>query len=716
MTDIATAVDDTFRISDTSPQDLGRGLVRLHPRDMQRLGLRSGDVVVIRGERNAVAKVMLAHEPQRQEGRVQIDGILRESLGSGLDELIRLEKVNAARATSVTLKPLSVSPHSQDLEYLANLLDGVPVTAGTRVCATLFGSESIDFNVLSTTPEEPVIITSTTRIEIADHPSRATRRNPSYEDIGGAKPQLQRIREMIELPLRYPELFERLGVAAPGGVLLYGPPGCGKTLIARTIAHECDANFYCISGPEVIHKHYGESEAHLRRIFEEASKRGPSIIFLDEIDCIAPKRELAAGDVERRVVAQLLTLLDGLNRRGRVIVIAATNRPNAIDPALRRPGRFDREIEITIPDRNDRLRILQIHTRGMPLHQDVSLTQIANLTHGFVGADLEAVCREAAMSCICKFVDQSLRSKTKIPYDQLAALRVNMQDFDKALQSVVPSAIREVLVEVPQVHWSEVGGLDEVKQKLQEAVSWPIRYSDAFRDMKVKPPRGILLCGPPGCGKTLLAKAVATESQVNFIAIKGPELLSRYVGDSERAVREIFSKARQAAPCILFFDEIDGLGTTRSAGQQDSGVSGRVLTQLLTELDGIEELSGVFVLAATNRVDLIDPALRRFGRFEETIEIPLPSRSSRTEIFNAHLRQRPLADDINIDELAILAEGFSGADIAAVCSQAARQVIRESVNDSSVGTHQKTPLLLRMAHLTTAINSFIEQRDLHVKR
>ncbi|MBI4795043.1 MAG: AAA family ATPase, partial [Deltaproteobacteria bacterium] len=538
-----------------------------------------------------------------------------------------------------------------------------------------------DFKVDGITPKGPVLINPTTVLVIskAVAPPEPRRAAVSYEDVGGLKPQLQRIREMIELPLRYPELFERLGIDAPKGVLLHGPPGCGKTLIARTIAHETEANFFSVSGPEVVHKFYGESEAHLRRIFEEATRKGPSIIFMDEIDAIAPRREQVVGDVEKRVVAQLLALMDGLTKRQNVIVIAATNIPNALDPALRRPGRFDREIAIPIPDRNGRLDILEIHSRGMPLAEDVDMGRLAEITHGFVGADLEALCREAAMNCLRRLMPDIDYGLASVPYEQLAQLEVHMDDFLAALREVEPSAIREVFVEVPDVRWEDVGGLRAVKARLQEAVEWPLKYAHLFKKAGIKPPKGILLSGAPGCGKTLLAKALATESGVNFLSVKGPALMSKYVGESERGVREMFKTARQAAPCIIFLDETEALLPARGTGGSDSHVSERVLSQFLAELDGIEELKGVLVLGATNRLDLMDPAVLRPGRFDEIVEIPLPSEQDRQEIFAVHLRGKPLTKGIKAAELAARTEGLSGAEIAAVCNKAALAAVRRGV-------------------------------------
>jgi len=494
-----------------------------------------------------------------------------------------------------------------------------------------------------------------------------------------------------------------LGIDAPKGVLLHGPPGCGKTLIARAIAHETDANYYSVSGPEVIHKFYGESEAHLRKIFDDASKKGPSIIFLDEIDAIAPKREHVVGDVEKRVVAQLLALMDGISKRQNLIVIAATNLPNVLDAALRRPGRFDREITIPIPDRNGRLEILEIHSRGMPLAADVDMQHLAEITHGFVGADLEALCREAAMSCLRRIMPGIDFSLSAIPYEQIMKLEVHMDDFLTALRDIEPSAIREVFVEVPDVRWNDVGGLSDVKQKLIEAVEWPLQYSQLFGRAGIKPPKGILLSGPPGCGKTLLAKAVANETKVNFISVKGPALLSKYVGESEQGVREIFRKARQAAPCIVFFDEIDAMVPVRSAGSSDSHVSERVLSQFLTELDGIDELKGVLVLGATNRLDMLDPAVIRPGRFDQIIEIPIPNQKDREDIFNVHLKNKPLGSGIEPDDLAQRTEGFSGAEIAAICNIAALSAVRRAIAASRNRPDEEASLIVEKGDVETAL-------------
>ncbi len=671
-----------LKVTEALAKDMGRGLARLDPADLARLGLEVGDIVEITGKRKTVAKVMPAYKEQRGQARVQIDGLTRENAGAALDQVVEVRKLGSRPAERISLSPLTITPRERDLAYIGNLLDGLPVVQGDRIRATLFGTRSADFKVVSTAPAGPVVINPTTLLHLdkaADKPEKESVRQLSYEEIVGLKREIHRIREIIELPLRYPEVFERLGIAAPKGVLLYGPPGCGKTLIARAVAHETEAKFFSVNGPEIIHKFYGESEAHLRKIFDEATRQAPSIIFLDEIDAIAPRRENVVGDVEKRVVAQLLALMDGLAKRQHVMVIAATNLPNVLDPALRRPGRFDREISIPIPDRDGRREILDIHSRGMPLARDVNLDQLAAITHGFVGADLEAFCREAAMICLRRILPEIDFSSGQIPYAALKKLEVHMADFTEALREVEPSAIREVFVEVPDVRWEDVGGLAEVKARLIEAVEWPLQHPQLFEKAGIRPPKGVLLSGPPGCGKTLLAKAVATESQVNFISVKGPALLSKYVGESEKAVRDVFRKGRQAAPCIVFLDEIDSLVPARSGGTSDSHVSERVLSQFLTELDGVEELKGVLVLGATNRADLLDPAILRPGRFDQHVQIPLPDEDGRKEIFRIHLRNKPLAPGVELEELAVASAGCSGADIAGICHRAALEAVRRVV-------------------------------------
>jgi len=680
-----------LKVAEALGKDVGRGFARMGPEDLARLHASTGDVVEVRGKRAAYCRAMLAYKGSRGQSRIQLDGITRDNAGVGLDDVVSVRRRDCPLAERLVLAPLNVRPSDRDLHYVGALLDGLAVSQGDRIRATLFGSRPAGFRVLETTPASPVLIHRTTRLVIGATEEEEPARSLSYEDIGGLKPQLQRIREMIELPLRYPDVFSRLGIDPPKGVLLHGPPGTGKTLIARTIAHETEATFFSVSGPEVIHKFYGESEAHLRRVFEEAAKKSPSIVFLDELDAIAPARERVVGEVEKRVVAQLLASMDGLKRRERVIVIGATNIPNALDPALRRPGRSDRESVIPIPDKTGRREILEIHSRGMPLGSDVDLGELSAICHGFVGADLEALCREAAMSTLRRVLPQIDLSRREVPWDLLSKLEVHRDDFLRALHEIEPSAIREVFVEVPDVRWDDVGGLHDVKRQLVEAVEWPLKYASLFEQASVPPPKGILLTGPPGGGKTLLAKAVATETGVSFISVKGAALLSKYVGESERAVREMFHKARQAAPCIMFFDEIDGLVPRRGSGA-DSHVTERVISQFLTEMDGIEELKGVLVLAATNRPDLLDPALLRPGRFEALVTIPPPNEEDRAEIFAVHLRDKPLADEVDTRSLAARTEGLNGADIASICSGAALAAIRRAVQAPE---HERRVLITR---------------------
>ncbi|MBS7649336.1 CDC48 family AAA ATPase [Candidatus Bathyarchaeota archaeon] len=671
----------TLRVAEAHGRDVGRGIARVDPRVMENLGLTPGDVIEVSGKRKTAAICWPGYADDIGKGIIRIDGYTRRNAGVSIDEKVTIRKIEAKDAEKIVFAPTEPLRIEGAEEYLAQILEGKVVTRGDYVPLGIMG-RTIDLVIVNVQPPAPaVIITRSTEIAMGEKPAAITREVPrvTYEDIGGLKEEIRKIREMVELPLKYPELFERLGVEAPKGVLLYGPPGTGKTLLAKAVANETNAAFFSISGPEIMSKYYGESEERLREIFRQAEENAPSIIFIDELDAIAPKREEVTGEVEKRVVAQLLALMDGLRPRGRVVVIGATNRPNAIDPALRRPGRFDREIEIGVPNKQGRFEILQIHTRNMPLAEDVDLERIASITHGFVGADLAALCKEAAMRALRRILPEIDFEKDTIPAEILNKITVTMNDFMDALKDVEPSAMREVLVEVPNVRWEDIGGLDDVKLELQEAVEWPLKYPDVFEHMDAKPPKGILLYGPPGTGKTLLAKAVANESEANFISIKGPEVLSKWVGESERAVREVFRKAKQAAPSIIFFDEIDAIAPVRGGGYGDSGVTERVISQLLTEMDGIEELRGVVVIAATNRPDIVDPALLRPGRFDKLLYVPLPDFESRKEILKIHLRRKPLAEDVDIDDLAKRTEGYTGADIAAVCNTAVMLAIREHI-------------------------------------
>ncbi len=756
----------TLKVNQAYPSDSGRGIARLDPDTMLKLQISPGDIIEIEGARKTVAKVWRA--PKRDWGKniIRVDRFIRENAGVGVGDIVKVRRIEYQPAKTVILAPLKkmdLRIYGVDIgEYLKHQFLKRPVVEGDLVplvgapALSGFGrysqqNQALVFVAVKTEPKGPVVIDETTKVVYRDRPAKGFERfgkaGVTYEDVGGLKDELQKVREVIELPLRYPELFQRLGIEPPKGVLLYGPPGTGKTLIAKAVANEIGASFYTINGPEIMSKFYGESEQRLREIFEEAKENAPSIIFIDEIDSIAPKREEVTGEVERRVVAQLLTLMDGLEERGQVIVIGATNRIDAVDPALRRPGRFDREIEIGVPDREGRYEIFQIHTRNMPLEPKYSrdivldaierlkrniddfellktldffqdevknseseeeirlaaknllppetlndleveitkamLRTLADQTHGFVGADIEALCKEAAMKALRRYLPKIDLNEDEIPIELLESIRVTWDDFMDALREIEPSAMREVFVEIPKVTWDDVGGLEDVKREIIEAVEWPLKYPEKFKKFGIKPPKGVLLYGPPGTGKTLIAKAVANESEANFISIKGGQLLSKWLGESEKAVRKIFRKARQVAPCIIFFDEIDAIAQMRGIDEGSRAVE-RVLNQLLTEMDGLEELHGVVVIGATNRPDILDPALLRPGRFDRLVFVKPPDKKSRLAIFRIHTRDMPLADDVDLEELAELTEGYVGADIEAICREAVMLAIRENINAERV--------------------------------
>ena len=676
-----------MKVNEAYSGDAMKGLARIHPDDMAELGLSDGDLVSLTGRKTTPARI---RSGDRETGRgiIQIDGLIRENAGTSLDENVTLEtEITHHFAGSATLQPLGdvkLSQRENDSNYILSMLEGQSVNSGDRVRVTLFGTRVCDFQVTATTPEGIVILNKSTYLNILKPLEVKHTHKVTYEDIGGLSSQIRKVREMIELPLRFPQIFERLGIQPPRGVLLYGPPGTGKTVIARAVANETDAWFTHISGPEIIGKFYGESEERLRKIFEEAQDRAPSIIFIDEIDAIAPKREDMGGEkqVERRVVAQLLALMDGLKSRGQLIVIGATNIPNSLDPALRRPGRFDREISIPTPDRNGRLEILRIHTRGMPLADDVDLKRIADLSHGFVGADLEALAKEAAMSCVRDILPYVDFHTQELPYERIAHLEVGMRHFMNALLETEPSATREVFVEIPDVTWDDVGGLRDIKDELVQAVTWPLKHTEIYERYDIQPTRGILLYGKPGTGKTLLAKALAHESGVNFISVQSANVLSRYLGESERALKDIFRVAKQAAPSIIYFDEIEALFPSRSRGEGAfASTESRLTSQFLAEIRGIEELNGVTVLAATNRIDLVDQSLLSSGIFDLKLELPLPDAETRREIFGILLRKKPLADDVDIDELSAMTEGLSGGDISMICRRASVIALKNDIDN-----------------------------------
>jgi transitional endoplasmic reticulum ATPase len=697
----------TLRVAEAPPNLVGRGIAVVDPKVMEDQGWQSGDVVEITGTRKAYAKAWTGQTVEYGRGIIRIDGLTRNNAGTGIDDRVEVKRVESKPASRLTLYPTEPLRIVGGERYLAQLLEGRVVSKGSVITINIMGRR-VDLVVTQTQPKaDAVIISQGTQIAFTDKAPHQTMGNiprVTYEDIGGLDREIAKVREMIELPLKHPELFERLGVEAPKGVLLHGPPGTGKTLLAKAVANETNANFYHIGGPEIMSKFYGESEERLREIFKEAQENAPSIIFIDEIDSIAPKREEVTGDVEKRIVSQLLTIMDGLESRGKIVVIGATNRVNALDPALRRPGRFDREIEIGLPDRNGRLQILHIHTRGMPVSDDVDLKDFADRTYGFVGADLEALAKEAAMGALRRVLPEINMEESSVPAEILDKINVTMKDFEDALREVHPSTMREVLVESPNVHWDDVGGLEETKKELREAIEWPLKYRAIFDRAAVEPPKGIMLYGPPGTGKTLVAKAVATESGVNFISVKGPELLSKWVGESERGVREVFRKARQAAPCIIFFDEVDSIVPPRGR-DMGTNVTERVVSQILTELDGLDALKDVVVIAATNRPDMVDPALMRPGRIDRMLHIPTPDLEARKEIIRIHTRGKPLAEDVDIDELAEQTENYSGADIAAVCGAASMAAINEHLtkySDPKEAEEHKDELKVTMANFDEA--------------
>ena len=717
----------SLKVLEAYTRDVGRGVARIDYDSMDSLGASTGDVIEIKGKRRTVAKCLPLYPSDEGKGIIRVDGLVRNNAGIAIGDTVAVKKIKAVAAEKIVVAPLEAIPPI-DERYLADALESVPLIKGDNVMVPYFGGR-LTFQVIGVTPvADAVLVTQKTVFHIAEK-GETLRGVPqvAYEDIGGLTDEIKKVREMIELPLRHPEIFEKLGIEAPKGVLLYGPPGTGKTLLAKAVANESNAHFISISGPEIMSKFYGESEARLREIFKEAKEKSPSIIFIDEIDSIAPKREEVTGEVERRVVSQLLSLMDGLEARGKVIVIAATNRPNAIDPALRRPGRFDREIEIKVPDKKGRKDILLIHTRNMPLSDDVNLDKTASISHGYVGADLEYLCKEAAMKCLRRLLPELNMEDEKLPPETLDKLIVSGEDFQNAIKEVTPSGMREVFIENPDVSWDEVGGLETVKRELQEAVEWPMKYPTLYTKLGHRMPRGILLHGPSGTGKTLLAKAVATESEANFISVRGPELLSKWVGESERGVREIFRRARQASPCVIFFDEIDSIAPIRGVGGE-TAVTERVVSQLLTELDGIESLHGVVVLAATNRADMIDTALLRPGRFDKIILVPLPDKEGRRKILEINTKEIPVIrepmtngmknlDYVDIEKIAEVTDGMSGADVAAIANTAVSLVIHEFLDkypDQKEAEKQATEAKVTMRHFEEAVRKVKTQKELKI--
>ncbi len=675
-----------LKVTEALQNDVGRGIVRLDTKARKELGVTSGDIVEIKGKKATGAIVWQSYPQDEGMGIIRMDGLLRQNSGIGVGDMVKVAKASSVKeAKKILFAPIQAMRFSMEFgDYVKRRLINMPITKGDNVVVGGFGAPLI-LQAIKVTPPGITQITEQTAVSLQEEPTKESEGISSitYEDIGGLGDQVKKVREIIELPLRHPELFTALGIDAPKGVLLYGPPGTGKTLLAKAVANESEANFTSIQGPEIVSKFVGEAEERLRDIFTKAAENAPSIIFIDELDAIAPKREEVVGEVEKRIVAQLLTLMDGLKGRGKVVVIGATNRPNALDPALRRPGRFDREIELGVPDKKGRKEILQIHTRGMPLEKDVNLDELANITHGYVGADLAALGREAAMKTLRRILPRINLEDETIPVEILETLKVTRKDFMDGYKEVQPTAMREVMIEVPNIKWDDIGGLEPVKKELREAIEWPLKYPEMFRRMGIKPPRGIFLYGPPGTGKTLLAKAVATESEANFISVKGPEIFSKWVGESEKAIRETFRKARQAAPCIVFFDEIDAVAPRRGT-DIGSHVTETVVNQLLSEMDGLEELKEVVVIAATNRPDMVDTALLRPGRFDKLVMIPAPDLETRKKIFEVHTKRVPIAKDVDLDKLAKATDGYSGADIEGIVREAALNALRENKQAKTV--------------------------------
>jgi len=653
---------------------------------MEVLGISAGDAIELRGKRVTAAVAWPAYPEDQGLGIIRMDGLIRKNAGVALNEYVLVKKADVKQAQNVVLAPIDMrlNVDSDFTNFVKSRLMEIPLVEGDTVFLTILGS-AIPLTVVRLRPHGVTKITEATVLQVLSEPSAEKKgiSKVTYEDLGGLHEEVRRVREMVELPLRHPELFQRLGIEPPKGVLLLGPPGCGKTLLAKAVANESDANFFSINGPEIMSKFYGESEARLREIFQKAQENAPGIIFIDELDAIAPKREEVTGEVERRVVAQLLAVMDGLEGRGNVIVIGATNVPGMLDPALRRPGRFDREVEIGVPDKKGRSEIMQIHTRGMPL-KDVDLEMLSKVSHGYTGADLASLCREAAMKALRRYLPEFDLEEERIPPEILEKMEVRMSDFLEAYREITPTAMREVYIEVPTVRWEDVGGLAKVKQQLREAVEWPLKNQEDFKKMGISPPRGVLLYGPPGCGKTLLGRAVATESEANFISIKGPEVFSKWVGESEKGIREIFRKARTAAPAVIFLDEIDAMVPRRGLGYTDSGVSERVISQLLTEMDGLVSLQNVVVIGATNRPDILDPALLRPGRFDRLIYVPAPDEQSRLRIFRIYTKEMPLTNDVDLETLSKDTKGYSGADIEALCREAAMMALRKDQKTEKV--------------------------------